>query len=215
VISKQAGIRHDAGGNTASHMSLRDVWDDNAEAWARFARTPGHDRAHEQLNFPPFLQLLPPPPARVLDSAATKAASARRSAGVATTSSASDSSPAMVAFALERHPAVCADAADLPFDDVCFDLVVAYMSLFNMDDIPAAIAEAARVLRPGGRLCASVLHPLHSAGAWYGDRFVVDRSYFDGATRVWTSDRDGIRMTFHDRPISLEHYANALERAGC
>ena len=42
-------------------MTLRDAWDEQADAWARFARTPGHDRAHSLLNFPAFLELLPPP----------------------------------------------------------------------------------------------------------------------------------------------------------
>ena len=48
-------------------MTLRDAWDAQADDWATFARTPGHDRAHERLNFPSFLDLLPPPRGRTLD----------------------------------------------------------------------------------------------------------------------------------------------------
>lgn len=32
--------------------------------------------------------------------------------------------------------------------------------------------------------------------------------------KVWTSDRDGIEMTFYDRPIPLSRYAGALEATG-
>jgi hypothetical protein len=32
--------------------------------------------------------------------------------------------------------------------------------------------------------------------------------------KVWTSDRDGIEMTFYDRPIPLSRYAGAFEAAG-
>jgi ubiquinone/menaquinone biosynthesis C-methylase UbiE len=88
------------------------------------------------------------------------------------------------------------------------------MSLFNMDDIPAAVAEAARVLRTGGHFCASVLHPVFTAGVEEGDRFVISRSYFEEGTNVWSSDRAGIQMTFHDRRVPLQDYASALERAG-
>ena len=48
-------------------MSFKDLWDSQAENWALFARTPGHDRSHEQTNFPPFLDLLPPPGRATLD----------------------------------------------------------------------------------------------------------------------------------------------------
>lgn len=49
-----------------------------------------------------------------------------------------------------------ADATDLPFDDASFDLVIANQMLYHLDDPSAALAEFARVLRPGGRLVAAV-----------------------------------------------------------
>src|SRR5438105_5061447 len=45
-----------------------------------------------------------------------------------------------------------ADVEALPFDDRTFDLVVTYTGLHCFPDPPAAIAEMARVLRPGGEL---------------------------------------------------------------
>jgi SAM-dependent methyltransferase len=199
-------------------VSLSEAWDEQAEAWARFARTPGHDRAHELLNFPPFLELLPPPGRATLDLGCGEgrvgAELARRGHHVVGV----DSSPRMVELAGELHEAVVADAASLPFEDGSFDLVVAYMSLMNMDDIPAAVAEAARVLEPGGRLCISVLHPIAAAGTFRDpddpdSPFVIER-YFDKPTKVWVSDRAGIKMTFYDRCIPLEEYSGALEGGG-
>jgi ubiquinone/menaquinone biosynthesis C-methylase UbiE len=45
-----------------------------------------------------------------------------------------------------------ADLEALPFEDRSFDLVVTYTGLHCFPDPPTAIAEMARVLRPGGEL---------------------------------------------------------------
>jgi len=44
------------------------------------------------------------------------------------------------------------DAEDLPFPDASFDTVVATLALCTIPDDRRAVEEAARVLRPGGRL---------------------------------------------------------------
>ena len=53
----------------------------------------------------------------------------------------------------------------------------------DVDDLPSAVAEAARVLEPGGRLCACVTHPINDAGRFETDdpdaRFVIDGSYLE------------------------------------
>ena len=70
-----------------------------------------------------------------------------------------DVDPAMVAVASRRlsgygsRVAVeCADANDLPFDGGRFDFVLSFLMLHHTGDWRRAIAEALRVLRPGGRL---------------------------------------------------------------
>lgn len=45
-----------------------------------------------------------------------------------------------------------ASAVSLPFDEGSFDTVVATLVLCSVDDVPAALVEVSRVLRPGGRL---------------------------------------------------------------
>ncbi len=49
-----------------------------------------------------------------------------------------------------RAEVVVAPAGSLPFDDGSFDTIVATLVLCTIDDVPAALAEIDRVLRPGG-----------------------------------------------------------------
>ena len=52
----------------------------------------------------------------------------------------------------ERAVVTRADAAELPFDDARFDVVASFGMLHHVGGWERAIAEAVRVLRPGGRL---------------------------------------------------------------
>jgi SAM-dependent methyltransferase len=52
-----------------------------------------------------------------------------------------------------------ADAGALPFGRETFDFVTAFMSLMDMPHHHQVLAEIARVLRPGGFLQFSILHP--------------------------------------------------------
>jgi ubiquinone/menaquinone biosynthesis C-methylase UbiE len=62
-----------------------------------------------------------------------------------------------------------ADARELPFPDESFDVVMSFIMLHHVMDWEKALAEAARVLRPGGRLLGFDLlanppmHWLHQA----------------------------------------------------
>jgi len=200
---------------------MRDGWEAEARKWAAFARTPGHDSAHDGVNVPALRELLPAPAGRTLDLGCGEGRISRylRSAGYRIAGA--DAAPTMVRLAAghpDAAPAVLADAAALPFGAEAFDLVVAYMCLHDMDQMPRAVAEAARVLAPGGRLCASIPHPVNSAGAFRGRDadapFLITGSYLDTAPADWVADRDGIRMTFHSEHRPIEAYSRALEAAG-
>jgi ubiquinone/menaquinone biosynthesis C-methylase UbiE len=73
------------------------------------------------------------------------------------------------AVALERNPElnlVDGIASALPFEDASFDVVRCERVLQHVDDAPQAVAQMARVLRPGGRIClidtdwaTAIVHP--------------------------------------------------------
>lgn len=60
---------------------------------------------------------------------------------------------------LESHPlrrcVAVGDAQTLPFPDASFDVVMANHMLYHVPDIPRAITECRRLLRPGGLLLAT------------------------------------------------------------
>jgi demethylmenaquinone methyltransferase/2-methoxy-6-polyprenyl-1,4-benzoquinol methylase len=63
-----------------------------------------------------------------------------------------DLSAGMLAANDTGIPLVHADCAQLPFPDGAFDGLVCGYALRNFTDLAAALAETARVIRPGGRL---------------------------------------------------------------
>src|SRR3954469_609723 len=76
---------------------------------------------------------------------------------------ATDLNLAMVDVGSAQVPAVTwrqADAMQLPFGDASFDLVGCQFGVMFFPDRPAAYAEVARVLRPGGRFLFNCWGPL-------------------------------------------------------
>lgn len=199
-------------------MNLRDLWDAQAAEWIRFARTPGHDHANERLNIPRFLELLPAPGRATLDIGCGEGRLGALLVSLGHTVTGIDASPAMVAAARERHEAVVADAAALPFPDESFDLVTAFMSLHDMDEPAAAVRETARVLSSGGRFCVALEHPFSLAGSFESRepdaRFVIEGSYLERRLIEIPVDRGGISVTLAKQTGPLGWYAEMLESAG-
>jgi SAM-dependent methyltransferase len=199
---------------------LGQAWEENAAAWVAWARAPGHDsywRFHRDV----FLELVPPPNGRTLDLGCGEGRLARDLAALGHDVVGIDASTTMIAAAHEAAPAMelhVADAAALPFADFSFGLVVAFMSLQDVDDLRGAIREVARVLVPGGRLCVAIVHPLSSAGA-FAERaadapFVIAGSYLDESRTDATFERDGLSMRFVSRHLPLEAYVSELATNG-
>jgi demethylmenaquinone methyltransferase/2-methoxy-6-polyprenyl-1,4-benzoquinol methylase len=97
------------------------------------------------------------PGQRVLDVAAGTGVSTAELARSGASAIASDFSLGMLRAGVNRRgrtdlPFVAADALQLPFADASFDAVTISFGLRNVVDVPAALAEFARVTRPGGRL---------------------------------------------------------------
>jgi ubiquinone/menaquinone biosynthesis C-methylase UbiE len=55
------------------------------------------------------------------------------------------------------HEYAVASATALPFEAGSFDLVVAYNMLMDVSDVPGAVKEMRRVLRPDGQLLLSIV----------------------------------------------------------
>ncbi len=80
-----------------------------------------------------------------------------------------------------------------------FDLVICALALTHVKDIEGACAELARVLRKGGHLIVSDLHP--------------DIQALRGAD--WTIDVDGKRLAYPSYHGNVSDYVDAVEKAGC
>ena len=200
-------------------MRLARDWEREAANWIAWARRPGHDSYWYY--GASFRELLPGLGRRTLDLGCGEGRVARDLAALGHVVTGIDASSAMVAAAREAHPDgeyVVGNAASLPFAEASFDLVVAYNSLMDVDDVQGAVGEAARVLEPGGRFCVAIVHPVNSAGRFAGDAtdspFVIEESYLGEHRYADSLERDGLEMTFHSVHRSLEAYSLALEEAG-
>lgn len=111
-------------------------------------------------------------------------------------------------------------AAALPFGEASFDAAVACLVFEHIDDVDAAIAEVGRVLRPGGRFCFFLNHPiLQAPGSVWVDDHMVDPPeqywrlgpYLD-ETETTEEVELGVSIRFIHRPMS--RYVNALAANG-
>jgi ubiquinone/menaquinone biosynthesis C-methylase UbiE len=88
-----------------------------------------------------------------------------RLAGFASRAAGIDLSPGMLDHARERGLEVKeGSVTELPFDDASFDLTCSFKVLAHVPDIGRALAEMARVTRPGGVMIAEFYNPLSFRG---------------------------------------------------
>jgi ubiquinone/menaquinone biosynthesis C-methylase UbiE len=84
----------------------------------------------------------------------------QRIAAFARTARGVDLSPGMLAHARRRGLDVCeGSATELPFPDDAFDVTCSFKVLAHVPDVARALAEMARVTRPGGHLLAEFYNP--------------------------------------------------------
>lgn len=124
-----------------------------------------------------------------------------------------DLSPAMVALARERLGADAdvrvGDLSDpLPYPDDEFDLVTCSLALHYVEDWSRPLAEFRRVIRPGGQLVISVIHPFLFAALRRDEDYFAHVRYsedyeFAGRTAV---------LTYWHRP--LQDVVSAVVDAG-
>ena len=93
------------------------------------------------------------------------------------------------------------DALSLPFPDNSFACATAGFSLRNMPDLPRALAEMSRVVKPGGRVTTLELTPLPAG--WKSRLF---RPYFHGLVPLMGQLVAGNRSAYSYLPQSVDRF---------
>lgn len=105
-----------------------------------------------------------------------------------------------------------ANAEALPFEDQTFDLLIAHYVLYHITDVPRALGEFRRVLRPGGRLLAATIGHNHLREiSELVRRFDPTNPYDTGGPSTRFGLENGaeqLRPYFED--IRLHHYDDSL-----
>ena len=113
-----------------------------------------------------------------------------------------------------------ADADALPFESGVFDAVVACLVFEHIREVDGAIAEVARVLRPGGRFCFFLNHPLLQTpgSGWIDDQILDPPEQYWRIGPYLVEDETieqveaGVFIPFIHRPLS--RYVNTMAGAG-
>ena len=126
---------------------------------------------------------------------------------------ATDQSERMVELSAARGlTAQVAEAGSLPFPDDSFDAVAALWMLYHVPDLDAALAEVARVLRPGGLFVAVTNGDRHLADLREeagGAAAITQFSTQNGAATLERHFEDVARLDVH--PVAVfEDHASAM-----
>jgi SAM-dependent methyltransferase len=183
-------------------------WADSARAW--IDHVDGSDTRRRLLLDPVMLRLCGDVAGlRVLDAGCGEGRFSRMLAERGATVAGVDATPEMAAEAARRAGSgqsyAIAMAERLPLADETFDVAVSYVMLVDVIDYRGAIAEMARVLRPGGRIVVANVGFVSASPGWERDAdgrrlyHRIDR-YLE--ERPFDIDRSDIRITNWHRPLS-------------
>ncbi|MBX9694756.1 MAG: class I SAM-dependent methyltransferase [Cyanobacteria bacterium] len=199
---------------------LSDAWEAEAANWAAWAREPGHD-SYWRFHRDQFFELLPVPMGLTVDVGCGEGRVTRDLKNRGYEMVSLDASPTLIRMAREADPGGAyelANAASLPLSDECARLVIAFMSLQDVDDLDGSISEIARILEPGGSACLAIVHPINSAGLFESpdadSQFIISGSYLEPRRYSDTMNRNGLEMTFHSLHRSVDEFSRAFEKAG-
>ena len=155
------------------HREVGRYWEGNAEAWTQLSRQ-GCDVYRDYLNTPAFLGMLPDVSGlRGVDIGCGEGHNTRLLAGRGARMTAFDICPTFVRHAREREAEEplgieyqVASAVEAPFADATFDFATGFMSFMDIPETGRVIAEAYRILKPGGFLQFSISHPCFVTPKW-------------------------------------------------
>ena len=165
---------------------------------------------------------------RILDLGCGEGGYARRLAAAGASVTAVDCSEAAICYAEQQaqregltivhHRRNSNDLFGI--EDASFDIVLCSMMLMDCEDLDGTLREISRVLKPGGRLFASMLHPCfdgnHDTGIGrqgQGEtREVVVKNYFE--PRAWDAPLPNGQTSVIWRHRTLSEYVKAFLAAG-
>jgi ubiquinone/menaquinone biosynthesis C-methylase UbiE len=150
-------------------MDTNDVgahWESNAETWTIYSRA-GYDKYRDVLNTPAFLNMLPPVAGLTgLDLGCGEGTNTRPVARLGARMIGLDIAPTFIRYARETEAQdplgidyAVGDGQSLDFPDASFDFVTAFMSMMDMADQRQVLKDIRRILKSGGFLQFSILHP--------------------------------------------------------
>lgn len=195
------------------HMEVGRMWDENADVWTGLSRA-GHDVFRDLVNTPAFLAMLPDISGLSgLDIGCGEGHNTRLLARRGAKMAALDISKTFVRHAHQAEKGeplgiryVHASAVDPPFPDRTFDFATAFMSLMDAPEHERLVREAYRILRPGGFLQFSIIHPCFQTPRWKwvcdeeGRRVAIEcGDYFD------PPDNEIEEWMFSDAPPEMQH----------
>jgi ubiquinone/menaquinone biosynthesis C-methylase UbiE len=148
------------------HLEAGCHWDENADVWTMLSRA-GYDVCRDYVNTPAFLEMLPNVTGlRGLDIGCGECHNTRLVAERGAHMTALDLSRRFLGHAAETEARrrqgirfVNGSAVHLPFAEAAFDFVVSFMCFMDVPETGAVLAEAFRVIKPGGFLQFSITHP--------------------------------------------------------
>lgn len=148
------------------HKEVGQYWNGNAETWTQLARA-GYDVYRDYLNTPAFLAMLPD--VRGLSGIDIGCGEGHNTRLIAKQGAAlvgidiADVFIRHAAEAEQKEPLGIeyrvASAVEIPFPAQHFDFATAVMSLMDVPETDRALAEAFRLIKPGGFLQFSITHP--------------------------------------------------------
>jgi ubiquinone/menaquinone biosynthesis C-methylase UbiE len=148
------------------HKQAGQYWNDSADSWTKLVRM-GYDVYRDYLNTPAFFAMLPNVDGLSgLDIGCGEGHNTRLLAKSGARMMAIDIAEVFISHAKEaeadEHLGIdyrVASAVELPFADSTFDFATGFMSFMDVPETDRVLAEAYRVLKPGGFLQVSISHP--------------------------------------------------------